>query len=55
MIKKILKSLLGSHSKPRYYSSSDTWKKHKKHKHYGHHYYKKKYKSKSFFSSFFSS
>ncbi|RBP01100.1 hypothetical protein [Rossellomorea aquimaris] len=54
MLKKIIKSLLGS--KRHGYSSSDAWRKHKspKHKHFGHQHYKK-HKSKSFFSSFYSS
>jgi hypothetical protein len=57
MLKKILKSLLGS-SHHRKYSSSDYVKRRNmhKHSHYGHGHYKRKHKS-SFFSSksFFSS
>lgn len=58
MLKKILKSILGSKSHHQKYShSSSAWKKmnKNKHKHLGHQHYKKKHKSGSFFSSFFSS
>ncbi|MCM3692692.1 MULTISPECIES: hypothetical protein [Neobacillus] len=59
MLKKILKSILGSklHHQKKYSHSSNAWKKmnHHKHKHLGHQHYKKKHKSGSFFSSFFSS
>ena len=59
MLKKILKSILGSklHHQKKYSHSGNAWKKmnsHNNHKHYGHHHYKKKHKSSSF-SSFFSS
>ncbi|WP_456274345.1 hypothetical protein [Bacillus sp. AK031] len=57
MLKKLIKHLLKSKSHRRHYSSSDSWKSYKshKHKHYGHHHYKKKYGSSRSFSSFFSS
>jgi hypothetical protein len=58
MLKKILKSILGSKSHHQKYShSSNAWKKmnHQKHKHLGHKHYKKKHKSGSSFSGFFSS
>ncbi|MBT2757158.1 hypothetical protein AB1K84_16890 [Mesobacillus foraminis] len=57
MLKKIINSLMkNAMGKKKHYGSSDSWKKHKHHKHssMGHHYYKRKHKSRSF-SSFYSS